>query len=189
MVSKLFILFLLLLVLFFFLTKNREEGLTSNQRWERLVDRAEDVQLDPSMVGSKAASKSCNMFNCFDVYRCGVVGRGGLKVFIHPPTVWTKPSGDEVAPLTTEFYEMLEAVHSSPYYTEDPSEACLFIPSIDLLNLQEQVLHNGYVLLTLTGALYVVNGPCLTYCIFTQQISITATVLLLKYSVIYEQYN
>ena len=78
------------------------------------MDRAEDVQLDPSMVGSKAASKSCNMFNCFHVYRfekmycvsktpiylcfcrCGVVGRGGLKVFIHPPTVWTKPSGDEV---------------------------------------------------------------------------------------------
>ena len=74
----------------------------------------------------------------------------------------------KVAPLTTEFYEMLEAVYSSPYYTEDPSEACLFIPSIDLLNLQEQVLHNGYVPLALTGALYVVNGPCLTYCIFTQ---------------------
>ena len=36
-----------------------------------MVDRAEDVQLDPSMVGSKAASKSCNMFNCFDVYRFG----------------------------------------------------------------------------------------------------------------------
>ena len=96
--------------------------------------------------------------------RCGVVGRGGLKVFIHPPSVWTKPSGDEVstqrikctwatlhfsmsskvAALTTEYYEMLEAVYSSPYYTEDPSEACLFIPSIDLLNLQEQVIQNLY---------------------------------------------
>ena len=79
-----------------------------------MVDRAETKQLEPSMVGSKAASKACNMFNCFDVYRfgeemkenrnntltflfrCGVVGGGGLKVFIHPPTVWTKPSGDEV---------------------------------------------------------------------------------------------
>ena len=48
----------------------------------------------------------------------------------------------QVAPLTTEYYEMLEAVYSSPYYTEDPSEACLFLPSIDLLNLQEQVLQN-----------------------------------------------
>ena len=46
----------------------------------------------------------------------------------------------KVASLTTEYYEMLEAVYSSPYYTEDPSEACLFLPSIDLLSLQEQVL-------------------------------------------------
>ena len=38
-------------------------------RWERLVDRAEAMQLEPTMVGSKAASKACNMFNCFDVYR------------------------------------------------------------------------------------------------------------------------
>ena len=50
----------------------------------------------------------------------------------------------KVAALTTEYYEMLEAVYSSPYYTEDPSEACLFIPSIDLLNLQEQVIQNLY---------------------------------------------
>ena len=34
-----------------------------------MVDRAEAVQLEPSMVGSKVASKACNMFNCFDVYR------------------------------------------------------------------------------------------------------------------------
>ena len=38
-------------------------------RWERLVDRAENVQLEPTMLGSKASSKACNMFNCFDVYR------------------------------------------------------------------------------------------------------------------------
>ena len=48
----------------------------------------------------------------------------------------------KVASLTTEYYEMLEAVYSSPYYTEDPAEACLFLPSIDLLSLQEQVLQN-----------------------------------------------
>ena len=34
-----------------------------------MVDRADTKQLEPSMVGSKASSKACNMFNCFDVYR------------------------------------------------------------------------------------------------------------------------
>ena len=95
--------------------------------------------------------------------RCGVVGKGGLKVYIHPPTIYTKPSGEEVssvfwtlfgfedsdqidcldcvadldyrlfiprlswslitskvAPLTSEYYEMLEAVYSSEFYTNDP---------------------------------------------------------------------
>ena len=34
-----------------------------------MVDQAKTKQLEPTMVGSKAASKACNMFNCFDVYR------------------------------------------------------------------------------------------------------------------------
>ena len=34
-----------------------------------MVDKAKVEQLEPTMVGSKAARKACNMFNCFDVYR------------------------------------------------------------------------------------------------------------------------
>ena len=37
-----------------------------------------------------------NINNLTFLFRCGVVGGGGLKVFIYPPAVWTKPSGDEV---------------------------------------------------------------------------------------------
>ena len=36
-----------------------------------MVDRAETKQLELTMVGSNAASKACNMFNCFNVYRFG----------------------------------------------------------------------------------------------------------------------
>jgi len=132
------LLLLLLLFLIFDLTKKKGEQLNTKQRWERLVDNADEIDLDTSMVGSNPARKDCNMFNCFDVYRCGVVGKGGLKVYIHPPTIYTKPSGEEVAPLTSEYYEMLEAVYSSEFYTNDPAQACLFLPSVDLLNLREQ---------------------------------------------------
>merc|ERR1719319_1584681 len=85
------------------------------------------------MPKARTAKPDCNMFNCFDMYRCGVVGRGGLKVYIYPPALWVTASGEEISPMSTEYYSMLEAIYSSPYYTPDPSSACIFIPSIDLL--------------------------------------------------------
>nr|CAG4641480.1 EOG090X01LY [Eurycercus lamellatus] len=36
--------------------------------------------------------------------------------------------------ISQEFYSLLQTITNSPYYTLDPTEACLFIPSIDLLN-------------------------------------------------------
>jgi len=36
--------------------------------------------------------------------------------------------------ISQEYYDLLQAINNSPYITDDPSQACLFIPSIDLLN-------------------------------------------------------
>ena len=47
------------------------------------------------------------------------------------------PSGDPVANLSTEFSAMLESLYSSDYYTRDPDKACIFVPSLDLLNSQD----------------------------------------------------
>merc|ERR1719319_2178488 len=63
------------------------------------------------MPKARTAKPDCNMFNCFDMYRCGVVGRGGLKVYIYPPTVWVTASGEEISPMSTEYYSMLEAIY------------------------------------------------------------------------------
>ena len=35
-----------------------------------------------------------------------------------------------------EMYDILETVHNSDYYTSNPEEACLFLPSVDLLNIK-----------------------------------------------------
>jgi glucuronyl/N-acetylglucosaminyl transferase EXT2 len=37
-------------------------------------------------------------------------------------------------PISKEFYDILEAIADSPFYTNDPEMACLLIPSIDVLN-------------------------------------------------------
>nr|CAG4635959.1 EOG090X01LY [Eubosmina coregoni] len=36
--------------------------------------------------------------------------------------------------ISQEFHDLLQAISNSPYITDDPSQACVFIPSIDLLN-------------------------------------------------------
>lgn len=42
--------------------------------------------------------------------------------------------GVEINPISREFLEMVEAVVQSRYYTSDPRDACLFMPTIDTLN-------------------------------------------------------
>ena len=39
--------------------------------------------------------------------------------------------------MTQDFVEVLEAIAASEYYTENPEDACVFIPVIDLLNQRQ----------------------------------------------------
>lgn len=36
--------------------------------------------------------------------------------------------------MSKEFYKMLKMIIDSKYYTSNPNEACIFVPSIDMLN-------------------------------------------------------
>ena len=42
--------------------------------------------------------------------------------------------GDKVLEMSKEMYQILETVYNSEFYTSDPDEACIFLPSVDLLN-------------------------------------------------------
>ena len=78
-------------------------------------------------------TRKCQYYTCFDVYRCG-----GPKLLVHIPQAIQimigKIEPKEVSPLTKEFVDMLEAIVQSGFYTENPSEACLFVPAFNLLN-------------------------------------------------------
>lgn len=37
-------------------------------------------------------------------------------------------------PISQQFREILETIYNSKYYVSDPKQACLFVPSLDLLN-------------------------------------------------------
>ncbi|RZF37962.1 hypothetical protein LSTR_LSTR005462 [Laodelphax striatellus] len=76
----------------------------------------------------------CNYFDCFNVYKCGHKGSGKILVFVYPVKEYVDHKGNAVAPMSKEFFGILQAVVKSRYYTPNPEEACLFVPSIDTLN-------------------------------------------------------
>ncbi|XP_012254638.2 exostosin-2 [Athalia rosae] len=77
---------------------------------------------------------SCNYFNCFNIYRCGNQGNK-LLIYVYPLRNYVDASNIPVtSQMSKEFYLILQAIISSRFYTSNPFEACIFIPSIDTLN-------------------------------------------------------
>lgn len=80
---------------------------------------------------ARPRNSNCSYWDCFNVYRCG--GQK-LTVYVYPLKEHVDSNGNPISTLTKEYYEILEAVVDSPYYTPNPNEACIFIPSIDTLS-------------------------------------------------------
>ncbi|KAJ8021177.1 Exostosin-1c [Holothuria leucospilota] len=67
-------------------------------------------------------SRKCRMETCFDFNRC----RKGFKVYIYPSS--------ETDPISASYSKILTSIRESQYYTANPEEACLFVPSVDTLD-------------------------------------------------------
>lgn len=90
--------------------------------------------LSTSLVASNATNSSCTYFTCFNVYRCGSQGNK-LLVYVYPPKIYLDSAGRPITnQMTREFYQILNAIINSKFYTSNPYEACIFVPSIDTLN-------------------------------------------------------
>lgn len=78
---------------------------------------------------------SCRMHTCFDVYRCGFNPKNKIKVYIYSLKKYVDDFGVPVSnTISREYNELLMAISDSDYYTDDINRACLFVPSIDVLN-------------------------------------------------------
>ena len=71
--------------------------------------------------GYGASREPCTMHTCFDVSRCRT-----FRVYVYPNV-----EGLKVSPL---YEKILRVIRNSRYYTRDPSDACLFVPSVDTLD-------------------------------------------------------
>ena len=62
------------------------------------------------------------MSTCFDIARC----TSGFKVYVYP---------SDSSPATSVLYKkIVDVIRDSPFYTADPTQACLFVPNIDALD-------------------------------------------------------
>jgi glucuronyl/N-acetylglucosaminyl transferase EXT2 len=90
------------------------------------------VRFDKLSELSRTRNPNCSIFDCFNVYRCGS-HQSKISIYIYPLTEFSDDKKSKTF-ITKEFYQILKAIINSPYYTSNPNEACLFVPSIDLLN-------------------------------------------------------
>jgi glucuronyl/N-acetylglucosaminyl transferase EXT2 len=84
----------------------------------------------------------CTHWDCFNIYRCGRTGHDRIAVYVYPLMKYVDEEGFSATELMSrEYLALLQAVVNSKYYTANPHEACIFIPSIDTLN-QERLRPN-----------------------------------------------
>lgn len=93
-----------------------------------------------SPIGEPRNSK-CTYYDCFNIYRCGQRDHK-IQVYVYPLKNFVDEHGDHVGPrISLEYYKILKTIVNSKYYSPNPEEACLLIPSIDTLNQNRLRLH------------------------------------------------
>uniref|UniRef100_A0A1A9VGR4 Exostosin-2 n=1 Tax=Glossina austeni TaxID=7395 RepID=A0A1A9VGR4_GLOAU len=96
------------------------------------LNNIDELLLRDNADTARGRNMNCTIWTCVNIYRCG---QDRIKVFVYPLQEYVDAnSGEGAVHLTNEFYQILNAIVKSPYYTPNPNKACLFVPSIDLLN-------------------------------------------------------
>jgi glucuronyl/N-acetylglucosaminyl transferase EXT2 len=77
----------------------------------------------------------CTQQSCFDLYQCETADNR-LRVYIYPIRRILNYSDDRpmIGEFSREYYQVLQSLQNSPFYTNDISQACAFIIPIDTLN-------------------------------------------------------
>ncbi|KAK9880394.1 hypothetical protein WA026_010273 [Henosepilachna vigintioctopunctata] len=140
------ILFVVLVISTVFVFTIYFSGLSKNQvvHFSKIslnIAKAPVIEVKTSSV-SKTRNANCTHWDCFDIYKCGHTGHERISVYVYPIKKYVD-SDRTPATLTfsKEYFELIKTVVNSKYYTTNPKEACIFIPSIDTLN-QETINTN-----------------------------------------------
>jgi len=86
---------------------------------------------------AKKTDLNCKMYSCFNIYRCGttVEHRTKLSIYLYPLHRYKDQNGNFInTAFSREFVELYYTILESEFYTDNPENACILIPPIDLLN-------------------------------------------------------
>lgn len=114
-------------------------GSGSTKRYDKIslnIRNVPEVQLtDKRGSWGRARDKKCTHWDCFNIYRCGRTGHDRISVYVYPLRKFVDENGvPATETISKDYFALLKTVINSKYYTANPQEACLFIPSIDTLN-------------------------------------------------------
>jgi len=117
----------------------------------RSLEYKQEITITNEHIMPKPTDNTCLFHTCFDVYHCGYNDDNRITVYIYQPTKYLDEDGVPITlSMSREFQEILQTVSDSIYYTSDPDRACLFLPSIDLLNQNNlRIRETGQVLASL----------------------------------------
>ncbi|CAD7091199.1 unnamed protein product [Hermetia illucens] len=92
------------------------------------------ITLEEDAELARGRNPNCTFWDCLNVYRCGQREQDRITIYVYPIKEFADPEGNQAFTLTREYHEILQTIVDSPYYTPNPNEACIFVPSIDTLN-------------------------------------------------------
>ena len=98
------------------------------------IQRTRTIIIDKQTRVTKTKT-NCRFHSCFDIFQCSPQFNGQLKVYVHPDTKFQHNEDQDVfGKYTYEFEKILKVLRKSKFATTNQSEACLFIPPLDILS-------------------------------------------------------
>ncbi|KAL5009577.1 hypothetical protein ScPMuIL_011882 [Solemya velum] len=99
------------------------------------LGEVEQVTLTKDNPSSTTRDKLCTFHTCLDVYHCGYNDETKISIYVYPLKQYVDENGISLTlSISREYYEILKTIVESPYYTDDPDTACIYVPSVDFLN-------------------------------------------------------
>lgn len=95
--------------------------------------------IDPNKVHRNESTywkDTCQFHTCFEINDCRFSVNDQISVYVYENYEYSYKRDKYEAELSTEYRKILSVIKGSQYYEPDPSKACVFVPSIDILNQQ-----------------------------------------------------
>ena len=129
--------------------------------WYNLYRQTMDTDYFPSEINIETPdasyefkpvhTKECRFDSCFDINRCEFNRDSLIRIYIYPEVRFYLTSQDKREELkfnrSFPYNSIISSLKNSPFYTNDPSTACVFISRIDtLMDSLNNPLHTSLAL-------------------------------------------